>query len=151
MKLAVLPLSATATLPTYATPGAACFDLHACMPPFPDPSDYVSDPNGANTMVVGTGLAFGIPEGWAMLMFSRSGHGFKQNQRLANCVGVIDSDYRGEVKVKLARDDAGVIRVAHGERIAQGMLVPVERVEFYTVSSLAETERGAGGFGSTGA
>lgn len=151
MKLAVKPLTDTAALPTYATPGAACFDIAADLGTDPRPEDYKTDPKGANTMVVGTGLAFCIPEGWAMLLFSRSGHGFKQNQRLANCVGVIDSDYRGEVKVKLARDDQGEIKVTHGERIAQAMLVPVERVEFYTVSSLDETERGSGGFGSTGA
>lgn len=150
MRVPVLPLSKTAKLPTYGTDGAACFDLYVDLGENPDPVEYRTDSHGANTMVVGTGLSFGIPDGWAMLLFSRSGQAFKENTRLANCVGVIDSDYRGEVKVKLARDDHRQINVSHGERIAQAMLVPVERVEFYAVSALDETARGEGGFGSTG-
>jgi dUTP pyrophosphatase len=87
-----------------------------------------------------------------MLIFSRSGHGFKNNIRLSNCTGVIDSDYRGEVQVKLASDDpdGAVFSVAHGDRIAQAMVLPIEQVSFEEVTELSTTERGEGGFGSTG-
>ncbi len=91
-----------------------------------------------------------------MLIFSRSGHGFNHNARLANCVGVIDSDYRGEVLVKLSMDDEFCdpeteLYIRPGDRIAQAMLVQVPRCEFEVVEQLTITERGAGGFGSTGA
>ena len=143
-----------ARMPRYATPGAACFDLHAL------------SVNGAYhipsvithgcPVLCGTGLAFEVPSGHVMLIFSRSGHGFRDGIRLANCVGVIDSDYRGEVLVKLTRDctDADyeappVIRP--GDRVAQAMLVPIPRLALVEVERLSTTERGTGGFGSTGA
>lgn len=141
MELKVERLSSAARLPTYATPGAACFDLYAvCDTPL-----LVSDPQ-----TVGTGLAFDIPEGYAMMVYSRSGHGFKHGVRLANCVGVIDSDYTGEVMVRLTADDYGELDVRTGDRIAQAMLIPVQQVTFTEVYELKATERGAGGFGSTG-
>lgn len=107
----------------------------------------------------GTGLAFDIPEGHVMLVFSRSGHGFKYDVRLANCVGVIDSDYRGEVMVKLTKDytlsdedDHSVpFSVRPGDRIAQAMIIPVERISFAEVDEISSTSRGTGGFGSSGA
>lgn len=86
-----------------------------------------------------------------MLIFSRSGHGFNYGARLANCVGVIDSDYRGEVKVKITCDESRGIVMERGARIAQAMIVPVPRVHFDEVAELSPTERGTGGFGSTGA
>jgi dUTP pyrophosphatase len=146
-------LTDTAQEPTYATAGAACFDLYADIPAAAKPADYVTQGVGSNNMRINTGLAFDIPEGWAMLVFSRSGQAFKDNVRLANCVGVIDSDYTGEVLVKLARDDFNPISVSRGDRIAQAMLVPVERVQFVDVTDsegFKETERGANGLGSTG-
>ena len=86
-----------------------------------------------------------------MLVFSRSGHGFKNNVRLANCVGVIDSDYRGEVMVKLVYDGfTSNLLVRNGDRIAQAMLVPAQQVTFEVVEELNTTERGTKGFGSTG-
>ena len=88
-----------------------------------------------------------------MLVFSRSGQGFKDAVRLANCTGVIDSDYRGDVKVKLQRDHAEhdlPVFVDHGDRIAQAMIIPVEQAQFEVVDELSETQRGTGGFGSTG-
>ena len=86
-----------------------------------------------------------------MLVYSRSGHGFKYGVRLANCVGVIDSDYRGEVGVKLTADQTSEgFFVRNGDRIAQAMIVPVDRVEFEEVEKLSDTDRGTGGFGSTG-
>ena len=85
-----------------------------------------------------------------LLIYSRSGHGFKNDIRLANCTGVIDSDYRGEVKVKLTSDGDCDFAVNAGDRIAQAMLIPVPKVELMAVTELSDTERGTGGFGSTG-
>lgn len=146
MQLKIKRLSERAILPVYATEGAACFDLHACLPE----SDAAINTCPNATVTVPTGLSFEVPEGHVMLVYSRSGHGFKQNTRLANCVGVIDSDYRGEVQVKLTRDDGGSLFVTHGDRIAQAMIVAIPRVELIEAGELSDTERGAGGFGSTG-
>lgn len=142
IKLRVKKLDPSATLPQYATPGAACFDLHSL-------TEGVATKEAP--LVCGTGLAFEIPDGHVMLVFSRSGHGFKNDVRLSNCVGVIDADYRGEVKVKLAKDSRGILPVQKKDRIAQAMVIPVDKVEFEEVDELGSTERGAGGFGSTGA
>ena len=135
--------------PVYATAGAACFDLFAAS------IDKYSYTIPGNPVVVGTGLQFEIPEGWVMNIYSRSGHGFKNAVRLANCVGKIDSDYRGEVKVALTSDDVANIfpslLVKVGDRIAQAELVKLDRVSFVAAEALSETERGTGGFGSTGA
>jgi dUTP pyrophosphatase len=100
--------------------------------------------------VFATGLSFEIPEGHVMKVFSRSGHGFKQGLRLSNGTGIIDSDYRGELMVKLHNDGVKTAYIAAGERIAQGMIVPVEQAEFVFADSLSDTERGTGGLGSTG-
>jgi dUTP pyrophosphatase len=148
-KLLVQKLSATATIPAYATDGAACFDLHA-----DNIGTVHPDQDSEQAAVFNTGLAFEVPKGYVMLIFSRSGHGFKDNVRLANCVGVIDSDYRGEVKVKLTQDTMGAsgrLMVAQGMRIAQAMLVKYDPVQFEEVDALSTTDRGTGGFGSTGA
>ena len=138
MQLKIKKLHPDAVLPTYATPGAACFDLYAS-------SIQRND-------VFGTGIAVEVPPGYAMKVYSRSGHGFKYGARLANCVGIIDSDFRGEVMVKLAFDNDRLplptIRV--GDRIAQAMIEPAPQVEFVEVDELSDTERGTGGFGSTG-
>ncbi len=131
-----------AVLPAYATEGAACFDLHTITEGSPIP-----------VLVCRTGLQFEIPPGWVMKIYSRSGHGFKHNVRLANCIGVIDSDYRGEVIVKLTHDGDWMghpFYVRKGERIAQAMLERVAPVVMTEVAELSETTRGAGGFGSTG-
>lgn len=143
MKILIKKLNAAAQVPVYASAGAACFDLHAIE------NGNVHHANSGNFR---TGLAFEIPDGHVMLIFSRSGHGFKHATRLANCVGVIDSDYRGEVAVKLTCDGmyGENLPVKAGDRIAQAMVVPVDRVEFELVDELSSTERGAGGFGHTG-
>lgn len=125
--------------PTYATKGAACFDIHA----------IEEGLVGAIPKIFRTGLAFEIPEGNAMLVFSRSGYGFSKDIRLSNCVGVIDSDYRGELKIKLVADGVHINRFMPGDRIAQAMIVPVPQVSFI-VGELSDTERGEGGFGSSG-
>lgn len=143
IKLRVKKLVAEAIIPQYATPGAACFDLHSLT------EGIVT---AGAPLICDTGLAFEIPEGHVMLIYSRSGHGFKNDTRLSNCTGVIDADYRGEVKVKLAKDSlGGILNVSKGDRIAQAMVIPVDRVAFEEVTDLSETERGTGGFGSTGA
>ena len=136
-----------ATLPLYSTSGAACFDLHACL------DESITMFSGASA-IIPTGLSFEIPEGSVMLVFSRSGHAFNQDIRLGNSVGVIDSDFRGEVKVKLRRDSSlpptKSFTVTNGDRIAQALILPVEQVEFRVVEELSKTLRGEIGFGSTG-
>lgn len=142
MKVKVKRLYESAKLPTYATDGSGCFDIYTMLNG--DVED--NDPH-----VFSTGLAFEIPEDYVMLVFSRSGHGFKHDVRLSNCVGVIDSDYRGELKVKLTCDKLNWgLDIAAGERVAQGMIIPIEKVEFEEVRELSETVRGTGGFGSSG-
>lgn len=142
MQIKIQKAHPKAVVPTYATPGAACFDLHS-----------VHDGDFGmlwSSKVFDTGLKFEIPEGQVMLIFSRSGDGFKRDVRLANCVGVIDSDYRGEVKVKLTADCMRENYINAGDRIAQALILPVERVQFLVVDGLSVTDRGEGGFGSTG-
>jgi dUTP pyrophosphatase len=153
MKLRLLKLHPDAIVPTYAHGPDACFDLTATT--VDGKTRLGANLSHGSPVVCGTGLAFEVPEGWAMLIFSRSGHGFKSNTRLANCVGVIDSGYTGEVMVKLTMDDEFVdpeldLLIKPGDRIAQAMLVQVPRVEFVVAEQLGLTERGSGGFGSTG-
>jgi dUTP pyrophosphatase len=135
MKVKVRKLDQRAVIPSFATDGSAAFDLVSV------------NRDGA---VFGTGLAFEVPTGHAMFVYSRSGMGFKENTRLANCVGVIDSDYRGEVKVKLARDDDRTIDARVGDKIAQAVIMKLPKIEFMEVDELTETDRGECGFGSTG-
>lgn len=140
MEVKIKKLSQDAILPRYATDGSGCFDLF-----------YKEDYEEEFDLVleVSTGLSFEIPSGYVMLVFSRSGHGFKHDVRLSNCVGVIDSDYRGEVKVKLRGDDYNNLDFKYGDAVAQAMIVPVPKVSFIEVQTLSETARGEGGFGST--
>ena len=149
MNVKIQKLHPDAIVPQYATLGAACFDLRALLP---SPAPVYPQVWPGKPVVVRTGLAFEVPQGHVMLVFSRSGHGFKHDIRLANCVGVIDSDYRGEVLVKLTNDSCsgGFISLEHGARIAQAMIIPVEQAQFEVVDELSETQRGTGGFGSTG-
>ena len=135
-----------AEAPEYATEGVACFDLRAMVAQ----EEVVVDRNRPH--IFDTGIKFEVPEGHAMLIFSRSGHGFKNDTRLANCVGILDSDFRGTAKVKLRADanNAQPLIVRHKDRIAQAMVIPVDRVSFFLKKELSETERGEGGYGSTG-
>lgn len=140
MKVKIKKLHPDAVMPQYGSDGAACFDLHCVN------SSFVCTQG-----VLDTGLAFEIPEGHVMLVFSRSGHAFKNDARLANCVGVIDHDYRGEVKIKMRVDsDLSCLSIKPGDRIAQAMIVPYPKVEFDWADELSDTDRGTGGFGSTG-
>ena len=140
MLINVKTLHPDAILPTYGTAGAACFDLYT----------LDSFAHTESSAIYATGLSFEVPKDHVMLIFSRSGHGFKDDIRLSNCVGVIDSDYRGEVKVKLAADGIRPPRFVKGERIAQAMILPIQQVSFALVDELSDTERGGNGFGSTG-
>lgn len=146
--LEVIKLHDRAILPNYQTSGAAAFDLHAMLPEGEEQLGMMP----GESVVIRTGLAFNIPAGHVLLIFSRSGHGFNNNVRLANAVGVIDSDYTGEVKVKLTKDDIGMdgFTVNHGSRIAQAMLVEIPQVKMIQVQKVKQTERGANGLGSTG-
>jgi dUTP pyrophosphatase len=105
---------------------------------------------GREHVALKTGLAFEIPEGYVMKVYSRSGHGFKNGIRLANGTGIIDSDYRGEVMVKMHNDGDTAVLITAGERIAQAMIEPIQQVSFEVVDELSDTARGSGGLGSTG-
>lgn len=142
MQVNVKKLHTAAQLPEYATAGAACFDLGTI-----DGGEV--GPNGG-TLACRTGLAFEVPAGHVMLIYSRSGHGFKNSVRLVNAVGVIDADYRGEVAVKLINDSPLAFHVEPGDRIAQAMIIPAPAVTLVEAAELSDTDRGAGGFGSTG-
>ena len=145
----IIKLHKNAIVPTYAHETDACFDLYASTVNLSDShGEYISQ---AVPVICGTGLAFEVPPGYAMLVFSRSGHAFKHNVRLSNCVGVIDSGFTGEVRIKLTSDhDLTLLYVKPGDRIAQAMLVEVPRVTFEVVEAFGLTQRGAGGFGSSG-
>lgn len=142
MQVKVKKLNDNAVLPQYATVGAACFDL-VCV------NDVMITP-GREHVALRTGLAFEIPEGYVMMVYSRSGHGFKNGIRLANGTGIIDSDYRGEVMVKMHNDGSTAVLVSAGERIAQAMIVPVPQIKLVLSDELSDTARGSGGLGSTG-
>lgn len=135
-------------IPTYATDGSGCFDIYAYE--IPDTYMGVQLVEHGVPLIVGTGLYFEVPEGHVLLIFSRSGHGFKNDVRLANAVGVADSDFRGELMVKLTADGNGELLVKKGDRIAQGMIIPYPKVQFVVTDALSTTERNTGGFGSTG-
>ncbi len=148
MNLGVKLIHPGAKLPTYATSGSACFDLYAV-------SDIPRELYQGTSVTVPTGLIFDIPEGYVLMVYSRSGHGFKHDVRLANCVGIIDSDYRAELMVKLTRDESpgswlNQFSIEQGDRVAQAMLMPVDRPALVEVDEVEATVRGMGGFGSTG-
>lgn len=144
MNVKIKKIHPDAKVPVYGSEGAACFDLYAA-------SIIGTESETDRTVLYGTGLQFEVPEGHVMMIYSRSGHGFKHGITLANSTGVIDADYRGEVMVKLTKRDSSIHGMpAVGERIAQAMIVPVEQVVFDEVGELSDTKRGAGCFGSTG-
>lgn len=148
LRVKVKKLVPEAKLPEYATDGSGCFDLFAV-----NGGTLGAMIRGGDIAQLATGLAFEIPVDYVMMIFSRSGHGFKDQIRLSNCVGIIDSDYRGEVMVQLKLDNRGPMQKDFnpGDRIAQAMIVPRPRVLFDLVDELGDTGRGVGGFGSTGA
>ena len=127
--------------PVYATVGSACFDLHSI--------DLATIRPGEQA-TIRTGLVFEVPLNHVMLLYSRSGHAAKFNIRLANCVGVIDSDYRGQICVLLHNDGFEAYTVRPQDRIAQAMILPLPEIELVRVQDVTETARGMNGFGSTG-
>lgn len=131
-------------MPELGTPGAAGADLYARMK-----TDGQSIPPGG-IVKIGTGIALEIPPGYFGAIFARSGLSTKKGLRPGNCVGVIDSDYRGEIIVALRNDTKYDQYVANGERIAQLLILPCVSPIFIEAEELSDTERGAGGFGSTG-
>lgn len=134
-------LSDDAVIPQYATDGSAGFDLVAT-------EDVIIEPG--ETKLVPTGLAFEIPQGYEIQIRPRSGISLNTKLRIANAPGTIDADYRGEVCVIITNGHGVNYRVEKGMRIAQGVLSRVPIANFIEVDELDETERGAGGFGSTG-
>lgn len=141
--IAVKRLHPLAQLPTYGSPEAAGADLYACLD-----EDVVIGPG--QTAFLPTGIALEVPKGCAGLVYARSGLACKQGLAPANKVGVIDSDYRGEIRVVLHNHGATTQTVSHGQRIAQLIITPVLTPAYEEADSLSETGRGTGGFGSTG-
>lgn len=136
-------LRESAKVPTYGSEFSAGADLYACL-------DAPVTIEPAATLLIPTGLALAIPEGLVGLIYARSGLASKKGLAPANKVGVIDSDYRGEVMVALHNHGTLAQTVENGERIAQIVFAPYYTAEFELVDDLNETLRGAGGFGSTG-
>ncbi len=143
MDIPVKKLHPAARLPVYATAEAAGADLCACL------EAPVSIAPG-ETVMIPTGLAVEIPAGYVGLVFGRSGLALKRDLAPANKVGVIDSDYRGELKTAIHNHGSAVQTVEPGERIAQLVVVPYLTANFTETDQLSDTARGVGGFGSTG-
>ena len=141
--LRIKKLRDNAQMPTYGSEYAAGADMYAAI-------DEAVTIEPGETKFIPTGLAFEIPEGYAGFIYARSGLASKKGLAPANKVGVIDSDYRGEFIVVLHNHGTEVQTVSHGERIAQLLITPVFTPGFAEVEELTESQRGAGGFGSTG-
>ena len=132
-----------AILPTYGSVEAAGADLYACL----DASVTIQP---GETAWIGTGLALEVPKGCAGLVYARSSMGVKRGLAPANKVGVIDSDYRGEIRVVLLNHGKQPQTIEHGERVAQFLITPVVTPTYELTDELSDTGRGQGGFGSTG-
>ncbi|MBR5930592.1 MAG: dUTP diphosphatase [Lachnospiraceae bacterium] len=139
----VKKLDERAILPTYGSAYSAGADLYACL------DETVTIPPG-EAVLIHTGLAMEIPEGYAGLIYARSGLATKKGLAPSNKVGVVDPDYRGEIMVSLFNHSKEERIVEHGERIAQLVIAPFLTASWNVVEELEETVRGAGGFGSTG-
>lgn len=142
-KVNVKKLSPDAVIPTYGSEFSAGADLYACV-------EGSVTLNPGQTLLVKTGIAMEIPEGYAGLIYARSGLATKKGLAPANKVGVIDSDYRGEIMVALYNHSQVPATVENGERIAQIVIAPFLKADFIESEELSDTKRGAGGFGSTG-
>ncbi len=136
-------LKENATIPTYGTEYAAGADLYACI-------DAEITINPGETQFIGTGIALEIPEGYAGLIYARSGLSCKKGLAPANKVGVVDADYRGEITVALHNHSPEPKTIGPNERIAQMVIAPFLAASFHEVNELSDTVRGIGGFGSTG-
>lgn len=136
-------LNDLAIIPIHGSADAAGYDLYAA-------TDYEIQIAPHETVKIGTGLSFELPRGYFAGVFARSGLATKKGLRPANCVGVCDSDYRGEYIVALHNDTDEIMTIQPQEKIAQMILLPFVFLEFEEVVELSDTERGEGGFGSTG-
>lgn len=143
VKVNIKKLNEKAVLPTYGSEYAAGADLYAC-----NEEKIVIKPH--ETVLIKTGIAMEIPEGYAGLIYARSGIASKRGLAPANKVGVIDSDYRGEVMVALHNHSEKDGEIEPFERIAQLVVAPFLKVDFEETEELSDTQRGEGGFGSTG-
>lgn len=143
MNMNIKKLDSVAKIPTRGSSSAAGYDLYGV-----NVKEIDIEPH--TTVKIGTGLAMEIPEGYFGAIFARSGLATKKGLRPANCVGVVDSDYRGEVIVALHNDSNETVTVFPQDRIAQLVVMPYLNVDFTEVKDLDSTERGSGGFGSTG-
>ncbi len=143
MKVNVKKLRGGAQLPVYGSAYAAGADLYACI-------DGEITVGAGETAVIPTGIALELPTGFAGLIYARSGLATKKGLAPANKVGVVDCDYRGEVKVALHNHSLTPQKIEAGERIAQLVITPYITADFEECATLSETVRGAGGFGSTG-
>ncbi len=139
----VKKLSPKAILPTYGSAEAAGADLYACL-------DAPVTIAPGETAWIPTGLSLEVPKGCAGLVYARSSLGVKRGLAPANKVGVVDSDYRGEVRVVLLNHGKEAQTIDHGERVAQFLITPVLQPAYEEVEELTDTNRGTGGFGSTG-
>lgn len=143
MTVGIKKLCADAIAPAYGSEYAAGADLYACME-----GEVTLEPG--ETKLIHTGIAMEIPVGYAGLIYARSGLATKRGLAPANKVGVVDSDYRGEIMVALHNHGTSAQTVAPGERIAQMVITPYLTAEFVEKEELTDTVRGEGGFGSTG-
>lgn len=145
IEIRIRKIDPRASLPSYETAGAAGADLAACLR---DGETIIIKPN--QWAKVGTGLALEIPPTMVGLVFGRSGLAYRQGVTLQNAVGVIDSDYRGELAILVRNEGAKAIEISHGDRIGQLVIMPFYQAKFISQDALKETERSTGGFGSTG-
>lgn len=143
MRVNIKKLNENAQIPTYGSPCSAGADLYACID-----GEMVIAPG--KTVLVKTGLSMELEDGFVALIYARSGLATKRGLAPANKVGVIDSDYRGEIMVALHNHSDAEQKIENGERIAQMVITPYIKAEFSEVDELSSTERGVGGFGSTG-
>ena len=143
MKVKIKKIDERAIIPTYGTEFSAGADLYALL-------DGTTEINPHETLLIHTGISVEIPEGYCGLIFARSSMGAKRGLAPANKVGVIDADYRGEVMVALHNHSEKIAVIQPGERIAQLAILPFLKAEFELSDDLSDTNRGAGGFGSTG-
>lgn len=140
-------LHESSIIPQYQTEGSAALDLHACS--YSKWESKVISANGGRALIK-TGLAIAVPSGYMALVTPRSGSAFKNGITVTNSPGIIDSDYRGDVGVIIQNEGIEDFIINDGDRIAQLSIVPVLRVDIEQVEFLDDTERGTGGFGSTG-
>lgn len=143
MFIKIKKLNYNAKLPERATDLSAGADIYACI-------DNDIKLNPGERKLINTGFALAIPAGYGGFVFPRSGLSSKHGVSLSNCVGVIDSDYRGELKVPMINHGNEPYVIQNGERIAQLVIMPIDNCRFVLCDELDDTQRGEGGFGSTG-